>query len=457
MRSSEQSVSPAARGSASPPGSLQPTRVRWRIVGLLALITALTYLDRLNLSIAGKYIQDEFAFSTQTMGYLLSAFVWGYALCQVPGGWLGDRYGPRAVLTLAILWWSVFTAATGIAPRLPIAAWFGIFWSFAVVRFLIGVGEASALPNANKVIALWIGSTQRGVANSLFVAGVGAGGALTPAFIAAIMQRWGWRSSFYLCGGLGIAAAFAWRLYATNRPEEHPGVNPAELELIRSGEARTPFPPASVPRARPPWRRMLTRRSVLGLMLSYFCIGFVAYIFYTWFFIYLVRVRSLTVKQGGFWGSTPFIAVALLAPLGGWFSDRAVRGLGKRRGRQTAVWLGVALSAALLALGGHTSRNTPAILLLAGAAGFNLFATASWWATVNDLTRNFCGALAGLMNMCGNVGGALAPIVTAYIASRFGWTRAFDFAALVTVAAGLFWFLVDADDDLEAASIARTP
>jgi ACS family glucarate transporter-like MFS transporter len=273
--------------------------------------------------------------------------------------------------------------------------------------------------------------------------------------IAAIMQRWGWRASFYLCALLGVAAALAWRLYATNRPEEHRRVNAAELELIRSTQPRDASPAETRTSARPPWRRMFSSISVLGLISSYSCIGFPAYVFYTWFFIYLVRVRGLTVTQGGRWGATPFLAIALLAPLGGWFSDRAVARVGKRRGRQSAVWLGVACSATLLWAGSHTSRNTLAILLLAGAAGFNLFATATWWATANDLTRHFCGSLAGLMNMCGNIGGWLAPIVTARIATRFGWTRALDFAALVTLAAGLLWLLVDADQDLDQPSAVR--
>jgi ACS family glucarate transporter-like MFS transporter len=139
----------------------------------------------------------------------------------------------------------------------------------------------------------------------------------------------------------------------------------------------------------------------------------------------------------------------LLAPLGGWISDRAVASFGKRRGRQSAVWLGVACSATLLWAGAHTADNTVAILLLAGAAGFNLFATTTWWAACNDLTRRHSGSLSGLMNMFGNLGGWLSPIVTAYLATRFGWDRALGFAALVTLAAGVLWLLIDATQNLE--------
>ena len=188
----------------------RPTLVRWHVMLLLVLVSALTFVDRLNLSIAGKFIQDEFHFSTQTMGWILSAFVLGYALFQVPGGWLADRYGPRAVITGAILWWSVFSAATAIAPRLPLARWFGLAWAFAIIRFLIGLGEGVTFPNANKIVSSWMGATQRGIGNSMFLAGIGVGGAITPMLIAWVMNNWGWRTSFYACGCIGILIAVVW-------------------------------------------------------------------------------------------------------------------------------------------------------------------------------------------------------------------------------------------------------
>ncbi len=428
-------------------GASGATHVRWHILVLLGVIAALTYLDRLNLSIAGKHIQDEFAFSTETMGWILSAFVLGYALFQVPGGWLGDRLGPRGVLTAAIVFWSVMTAATALAPRLPVAEWLGLAWSFAVVRFLVGVGEATAFPNTSRMTAFWMSGRERGIASSLWLVGIGAGGMVTPLLVARISEGWGWRASFYVCAAVGVLVALVWRFYATNHPEEHPRVYDAELGLIRAGR---PVTGIRAPAAPTPWVKMFSSLSVWGLILSYFCIAYPAYIFYTWFFIYLVRERGLSVAQGSLWGSAPFIAIALLAPAGGWVSDRAVARLGKRRGRQTAVILGATSSAALMWAGGHTANNTTAILLLAGGAGFNLFATATWWAASNDLTRRHSGALSGLMNMIGNLGGWLSPIVTAKIATRFGWAEALDFAALVTLSAGVVWLLVDAGKDLDA-------
>lgn len=432
------------------PRPAQPTRVRWHILVLLAVIAALTYIDRLNLGIAGKHIQDEFAFSNETMGWILSAFVLGYALFQVPGGWLGDRFGPRGVLTVAIVFWSLFTAATALAPRLPLRDWFGLAWSFAIARFLVGVGEGTAFPNTSRMVAFWMSERERGIGNSLWLVGIGAGGMVTPMFIASMAERWGWRASFYACAIVGTVVALAWHLYATNHPEEHHRVNPGELAIIHGSlAAREESRASSRVRQPTPWNKIFSSGSVWALVLSYFCIAYPAYIFYTWFFIYLVRVRGLTVTQGGFWGSTPFIAIALLAPLGGKISDRAVARFGKRHGRQSAVWLGAVCSATLLWAGSHTQNNTLAILLLAAAAGFNLFATATWWATCNDLTRNFSGSLSGLMNMCGNLGGWLSPIVTAYIATHLGWTQALDFAAVVTLAAPILWLWVNAGEEIE--------
>jgi len=432
-------------------GHASPTRVRWHIVGLLGVIAALTYVDRLNLSIAGEYVQNEFAFSTQTMGWILSSFMLGYALFQVPVGWLGDRFGPRNLLTMALLWWSLFTAATAIAPRLPLASWFGVAWSFAIIRFLIGVGESATFPNANKVVALWLSKDHRAIGNSLPFAGVGAGGALTPILIAWIMRHWGWRISFYLCALPGIIVAVVWHLYATNRPEEHRRVNAAEIELIRGNKpTAVVHPPIKTPpRVSPPWRKIFRSPSVWGMLFSAVCMAYPVYVFFTWFFIYLIKVRGLTLEQAGLWGCAPFPAIAILAPLGGWFSDRAVDRLGARCGRRVSMWLGLGCSAPLLWAGSHATNNMLAILLLAGAAGFNFFATPSLWAACIDLAPNYSGSLSGLMNMFGQFGAWVSPILTAFLATHFGWTRALDFAGLVTLGSAGFFMLVDANQSVE--------
>jgi MFS transporter, ACS family, glucarate transporter len=442
-----QTVTSGKADSHSPGTSAPPTRVRWNILFLLMAATGLTYLDRVNLSIAGHSIESEMHFSTVTMGWVFSAFLLGYALMQVPGGWAADRFGPRRVLALAILWWSAFTILTGLVPGLALVRWIGLVAAFMVVRFFVGVGEAACSPTSNRIVANWMGSHARGLGTSFSILGIGLGGAITPPLIAWIMQRWGWRSSFYISGLIGVVFAAFWYFYVRNRPEEHPGVNQAELRLIAS--QRMEVSEHEGPRRPTPWGKLLRSRSVWGLLLGYFCQGYPIYFYYTWLFIYLVKVRGLTVEQGGVWGTLPYLSIALLAPFGGVFSDYASRRFGKTRGRRSAVWIGMFASALFLWLGSRASASTTAILLLAAASGSNMFAATTFWATCIDLTEQFTGALSGLMNMFGNLGGWLSPIVTAYVATRFGWERALDLAAIVTACAGVCFTLVSAGRSLD--------
>lgn len=441
---SDQTETPGVR-------SLRPTRVRWHVVALLAVIAGLTYIDRLNFGIAGKYIQDEFGLNDRSMGFVLGAFSLGYAIFHVPGGWLGDRFGPRRILALAILWWSLFTAATVIAPRVSLAAGFSLAWSFGATRFMMGLGEAAAMPVAIKAITYWLGDQERGLGTSIFLAGVGAGNIFAPFLITWMARQWGWRASFELCGLIGVLVAIVWYAYTTNRPQEHARVNAAELAAILGPGGREPEHSGTKDTysRRTPWRQIFSNASLWALMLSHFCLVYPVYIFFTWFFIYLVRVRGLSMAAVGVWGSTPFIAGTVMVPLWGWLSDRGVQRLGKRRGRRDIVWLGVVCSATLLFLGSHTGNSRLAILELAAAAGFNLAASAILYTTCSDITRRFSGSVSGAMATFGSLGGSVSPVLTAYIATKVGWTQALDFGAVVTVVSGIAWCFIDASRSID--------
>jgi MFS transporter, ACS family, glucarate transporter len=424
-----------------------PTRFRWQILAILSSIMVVTALGRLNLGIAGKSIQEEFHLSSQAMGWIFGAFAFGYALFQVPSGWAADRFGPRKTLTLAILWWATLTLAMNLVPYFALRLSLNLAWTFGVVRFLTGLGEAASYPNANRMVAFWTAKRERGIGSSLLLGGVGAGGVMAPALFATSMQRWGWQSSFFVSGILAIIVALVWFTFSTDRPEQHPRVSSGELAIIGADKRGGSSAPHTL--AKTPWRKILSNRSVWALLVSYFFHGYTPFIYFAWFFIYLTRVRGLTVAKGGFWGTTPFIAMTLLSPLGGWLSDRAVERFGTRRGRQSTVWIGMTLSALLLWLGSRTANNTTAILLLAGAAGFSNFAAPSWWATCIDIAPNHSGSLSALMNTCANTAGGIAPVLTAYIATRVGWTSALDFAAFMSFTAGLVWIFVDASNSVE--------
>jgi ACS family glucarate transporter-like MFS transporter len=422
-------------------------------MAMVTVVNMLPALGKVSLGVTGKLIQDEFRIGDTTMGWILGAFVVGFALCQVPGGWAGDRYGPRKVLMVAMMWYSFFLAAMAVVPFIAKNSWFGLALLFATIRFLIGAGESLTASNSAKVVGSWMSAGNRGIGVSFYSLGVGAGGALTPFAIVWTMQRWGWRTSFILCGLLGMIIAFIWGIYVTDRPEGHPHVNAAELALLRTETTLRPgTTEREATRTRMPWRRILADRSVLSLIVSFMCRAYAIYFFDTWFFIYLLRARGLSIRRGGFWGGAPYLAILLLSPAGGWVSDYAVRKFGKRRGRQTAVWFGMICSTILILVGANTSNNFLAITMIAAGAGFNMFASVTWWATCIDIAPNYAASLSALMNTCGALGGWLAPVLTAYIAESFGWARALDFIALLSLFAGLLWFFVKADQGIERNS-----
>jgi len=198
-----------------------------------------------------------------------------------------------------------------------------------------------------------------------------------------------------------------------------------------------------------PWSKVFSSPSIWGLMISHFCLVYPLYIFFTWFFVYLVKVRGVTVSKASFWGSAPFLANIIMVPFWGWLSDRAVQKFGKQKGRRATAWLGIAASALLLWSGSHTSNDTAALLQLAIAAGFNFAASAVLYTTCTDISTKCSGSISGIMATFGSLGGAVSPVVTALIATRFGWSYALDFAALVTVISGLAWFFIDADRMIE--------
>jgi ACS family glucarate transporter-like MFS transporter len=434
----------------TPMGPNRATNVRWRILAIIMFIMAVTALNRLNLSIAGKYIEEEFSFDTITLGRVFSSFLWGYGLFQIPWGYICDRIGPRRTLTASILCFAVGAGALGFAPKLAIASGISILSAFRIIRFLTGVGEAAVSSNVTRVIASWTALRERGFASGLQVCGLGLGGTLTPILIAWTMVHWGWRVAFFLCSGLALLAVIIWQSYATDWPEEHRGVNAAELEVIHPGSRKGDVVRRQGAAAQQvPWLKMLTSTSVWGLILGYACQGYAFYVYYNWFYFYAVKVRGLHIMEAAVWTSAPFLAMALLAPVGGWFSDRVARTAGRRRGRLAAVWLGMGVSAALLFLGSHLTITVVALPMIALAAGFNMFAAANFWAACIDLAPGYSASLSALMNTLGSIGGALSSTVTAYVAVHYNWSHSLDLAALITVLSGLLFSFVNAERAIE--------
>ena len=419
---------------------------RWVILAMLLLISMVTYLDRVNISIAAKYIMADYGLSAVDMGKIFSAFVFGYALFQTPFGWLADKFGARRLLTFAIIWWSVFTAVTAVAAGIFTAQLLGVFGSFLLIRFLIGAGEASAYPNFNRAIAFWMAPGDRALANSLILGASGLGAAITPPLIGWIMESYGWQESFYVCALIGVVIALIWYTYSTDRPEEHPRVTPSELAKIR-----TPYKDSATPgepRGKLPLRVLVRNRNVCVLIASNFLFGYVAYIYLTWFYLYLVDVREFSILRSSFYATLPFVAITLMTPIGGLLSDRLCQSYGRTWGRRAVVLGGMSLTAVFVMVGGAVANPYLAIVLLSLGAGFLYFSLSPYWATVIDIARENTGVVSGMMNTGGNLGGTISPTLTPFIASLFGWSWALNIAALAAFLGGILWLWIDADEEV---------
>lgn len=410
-------------------------RLRWLLIGWMLLVSAVAYLDRVNVSIAGQALQKDHGLSDVQLGWVFSAFLIGYALFQVPGGWLADRFGPRRVISLGVVWWGLFTTLTALVPP-------GLTASVACLigtRFLLGLGEAVLFPSSNKLVSAWIPSSERGLANGLIFAGVGAGAGVTPPLIVYILSHWGWHISFYVSALLGLAVGAVWFFLIRDTPRSHPLVSAAEVERIEAG-----MPAANQAHDRPlPWSAILSSRNVWAVTLSYFAYCYVTYIFFTWFFIYLSRVRGLDLKSSAVYSMLPFLAMVCGAPLGGWVADKITRNYSKRAGRCGVAIFGLMLAAVFLALATQVESARVASLVLAGGAGAIYLAQSAFWSVTADIAGKSAGTVSGLMNMGGQVGGAVTASLTPWIAERFGWTTSFLVAAGVCMAGSLLWLLVN--------------
>ncbi|HEX3820668.1 MAG TPA: MFS transporter [Candidatus Sulfotelmatobacter sp.] len=422
--------------------SANPTRVRWFLIFWLFVLSAVSYLDRVNISIAGGSIVDAYHLTDVQLGKVFSALVVGYALFQTVGGHLADRFGPRRVLTAGVLWWGVFTALTAMVPS-NIG---GALLLFISVRFLLGAGEAVIYPAANQFVARWIPVRERGIANGWIFAGVGAGAGLTPPLITYFMIRYGWRSSFWLCAIIGLAAGTVWFFTSRDDPSEHPGVSVGELATIQEGLIITDDKRglSSEPaKTLVPWSRVVRSREVWAVTISYFCYGYVAWIFFSWFYRYLAKVRGLDLKTSAFYSMLPFLAMLVCCLVGGTVNDRLTKWRGARVGRCFLAAVSMAVAGLFIAFGSQVDSVRLASVVLAGGAGALYFSQSSFWSVTADIAGGSAGSVSGFMNMGGQIGGALTGSLTPWIAARYGWTASFLVAAGLCILGGLSWLAVD--------------
>jgi sugar phosphate permease len=423
----------------------RPSRGRWYVLLLISVMYLITYLDRVNISTAAPQISKEFGFDKVTMGIIFSAFVWAYALFQVPGGWLSDRFGARGVLTGVVAYWSIMTAATATAFSSG---------SFIALRFLFGVGEAGAFPGATRAMQLWYPRRERGLVQGITHSASRLGAAIAPPIVVLIMTTLGWRSVFYICGGVGFLWSLWWAVSYRNLPEEHGLVNKAELEVIRGRGADGAInPPPIEKQTNVPWGTLLGSGNMWAIMFAYFTYVYCLWIFLSWLPSYLIEVRHFTLIKVGIFASLPLWAGVVGDTVGGVATDWLLKITGSAKiGRRSVAIVGLLGCAACIVPAALTEDAYVAVACLTAAMFFLEFTIGPSWAVPMDTGGKYSGTVSGMMNMAGNFGGALSPIVFGFLAEGGNWQAPFIVAAALLVIGSAVWaFWLDPDKQILAA------
>ena len=407
----------------------RPTRIRYSIVLLAVLIDMTSYMDRVCISVAAPSLEQEFALSKTQMGWVFSIFSLAYALGQTPWGMLADKIGARRIVSVAVVWWSAFTALTA-------ASW--NYASLLIVRLFFGAGEAALSPAIASAFGRWVPVADRSTAFGAFLSGGRVGGAIAPPIAAILLLNYGWRTMFMAFAGLGLAWAVAWRWWYRNHPSEHPRINQAEVELIETGVAQDGPVGADIPG---PWS--LLRRSPQLVMLLGVSFGYtVMWQFYiTWFPTYLVEERGFSLERAGYIAGLPFLFGAVANWVGGLLTDWLSRSMAPARARQLVGFCALLSAGGLMLAGILTPAALPGALLMASAAFAGDMVLGPIWASAVGLGGAAGGTAGGMLNTTSNLGGFVSPVIMGWALDAWGNWRAVLLLAVASnfAAAALWW------------------
>jgi MFS family permease len=401
-------------------------RIRYGVLGLLVLLSIITYMDRVCVSVAGTTIQKDLGISTEEWGWVMAVFYLSYGLFEIPSGALGDRYGQRRILTRIVVWWSAFTALTGLMTN---------YFALLAIRFLFGAGEAGAYPNAAGCVGRWFPQAERARAQGAIWAASRIGGALTPIILVPLMATVGWRGAFGLFGAVGLVWVVVWYVWYRDDPATHPSVTPQEKAEIFASEGPTAHAHAGAP-----WGQLLRSRQLWLIMAMYWFYVWGAIFYMTWLSVYLIKGRGADESDLKSYAALPFLLGAAGNLMGGYLSDALTRRYGPGIGRRLLGAGCLAVSATLLAAAASTTEMTAAVVMLAVGFGAMDGMLPAAWALCLDIGGRHAGLVSGAMNSAGQFAGFLCAVLYGYAVT---WTGSYDtplylIAAMVFVSAGLF-------------------
>lgn len=417
---------------------------RHAVVGLLGILSVITFLDRMAIAVTGPAVQKDLGITPEQWGWVLGAYVIAYAVFEVPSGALGDKHGYRKELTRITLWWSVFTAATALCRN---------FWQLTGARFLFGLGAAGAYPNMSGVLYRWLPARERARGQGVIWAASRFGGALAPLLLVPLQAQFGWRSVFVVLGLIGFAWAIGWRAFYHDRPAEQPGITADEVADIGDD--------GSAGHAGTPWRKLLSLPQLWLIALAYCFYAFGSWFFFNWFPTWMVNGAHFSIAEMGLYGSIPFLLGIFANLAGGVLCDRLAERIGIRKAYSriaSVCLLGTAILLVLMSLA--TSKLMIVIFAGAAFAVMDLMLPAAW-AMCMSIGGRYGGTASGVMNTAGNLGGfvctvaigysigatgnyilpvqgvALMVFIAAILFSRIDCTKGFDQKAPPTLAEGV--------------------
>jgi ACS family glucarate transporter-like MFS transporter len=421
----------------------QPTRIRYVILLLLFLVTTINYADRAILSIVGSSMQKELGITPVQMGLLFSAFAWAYVLGQIPGGWLLDRFGTKRVYAWSIFLWSTFTILQATV------GWYSVSVAIVVMfvlRFMVGLAESPSFPGNSRMAAAWFPSAERGTAAGIFTSAQYFATVLFAPIMGWIVYTFGWHYVFVVMGGLGVIMTGVW-LKTVYSPKQHPRINEAELRHIADGGGLIDMDQTGVKNdvSKPGWahfKQLLTNRMMLGVFIGQYCINTLSYFFLTWFPVYLVQERGMSILKAGFIASIPAVCGFLGGVLGGIISDALIRnGRSLTFARKAPLVLGMLMSTTMVACN-YVDAEWLIVAIMALAYFGKGFGAIGWAVVADTAPKSIAGLCGGLFNAFGNTAGITTPIIIGLIIQATG---SFELA-LVFVAANaviaMFCYLV---------------
>lgn len=421
---------------------------RWVVLAVIILASFVAYTLRTNVNIVGEAMMRDLGMTEYQLGLVFSAFAAGYALFQFPGGLIGDKFGPRKTITAIAIAWSLLTVVTALVPGSGVWAIGYTVGALIFTRFLVGVSNGPFFPvTIGGTIERWFPVSQWGLTNGLSSAGLTLGSAATAPFVVWLMQAYGWRNALLVVAPAGLVAALAYWLFVTDEPADHPKITQEELTFIRSDR-----PPAEGDIEKGAWKLALKDKNVLLIALSYFCMNYVFYLFFSWFFYYLVSVREFSASDAGMFVSAQWVLGAVGATVGGFGCDMLVRKLGIRRGTRYQTMTALILSAVFLYIGATSANVMITVVTLCLSFGFIQLTEAPMWVATMGVAGKHSQVATGVLNTGGNIPGVIGGLMVPFIAAWLGWSAAIISGSLFAIVGALLWLFIRADEPM-----AETP